>query len=237
MSRFLPDCHESFLLSPHRTRTVPDVPPRLPRNILPFQVSQQTSASTLISGPCVNQQRGGVTLSLLAGVWVAKGSRFTRTSSSPLSSTLSSPLSCWQQWQTTRSWFRGIQWVELHNHIIVFATNSTWAVSFCHPSSRNLGLFISYYIKCPITVKVWSQLSSSDELQSVPIHSSLPIWLQLLLDAVWGDLPAHSHRGGRVCREAASDVVLPPRLGCVPDNCRISCIFCWSSLTATQLQY
>ena len=36
--RFLPDCNESLLLSPHRTWTVIDLPLHLSRNILPFQV-------------------------------------------------------------------------------------------------------------------------------------------------------------------------------------------------------
>ena len=44
MSRFfLPDGDESVLFGAHRTRAVPDLPLRLPRNILPLQVSQLTS--------------------------------------------------------------------------------------------------------------------------------------------------------------------------------------------------
>lgn len=104
-------------------------------------------------------------------------------------------------------------------------------------SSRNCSLTTLFYShklesdapgKRKATIHIsYACFSFSDKLQSVPVHTSVPVWLQLLLDAVWGNLLAHSHRGGCVCWEAASDVVLSSWLGYVAHSCMFCiCIIC-----------
>lgn len=199
---FLSDGDESALLSPDRTRTLTHLPLYLPWNILPFQVRHQPECSRRRS-----HESTGVTSSFSsAGVWAARGSLFTRTSSSRLFSTLWSPSFGWRPWRTTTSCCRGTPYVYVHIYHQVQCASFTFPCRSPHKPGKAASPDI--YIQC---------FSSSDELQSVSLHSSLHVWLQLLLDAVWGNLPAHAHRGGCVRWEATPDVVLPSRLGFVAD--------------------
>ncbi len=55
----------------------------------------------------------------------------------------------------------------------------------------------------------------SDQLQSITVYPSVHLWMQLLLDALWRGLLAHTHCCGSFCWKTAFNVVLPSWVGWV----------------------
>lgn len=108
-------------------------------------------------------------LSLPVGVWAARGSLCTKTSSFHLSWTLSSPSFGWRPWQKTKRWCRETRWVSGNNKsksvdlenidlgwlmpwyvcIIWLSTHSYWpltAKSSGHPITTHI---IPFYVFSP----------------------------------------------------------------------------------------